>query len=392
MKRAIVNFSEMTEYNNLYNAWRLCSTGDGKKNRCDVKAFGANEKKNLLSLQRRLRDGTWKPDKGRVFYLKTEKKVREIHVVGIEDRIVHQLLVKFFRLDRHFVKRTFGSIKGRGTLKASKQVRQDIHRSGYNLCVKLDVKRYYPNINKSKLMEMIRRKYKGERALSLLEAVIMSYKPETDLSISIGALTSQNNGNFYLTPLDYFVLQELGARYYTRYVDDIVILVKDKREAKMIIRRASEFISGLGLTFGKITLFPIDKRRIDFCSYAVGTENTRVRASIKYRFIHKLRQLTKRPQNGIYERSCVCSYLGYFKYCDSNNLLKDLKNEYNEVFNRVDRFAKGRRGKEDDASGAEPTGERVPTLLQPSRRRARRGKNRRGQRGTRCRVSDYTCC
>lgn len=385
-KRTFVDIRKIASYNALYNGWRLVSTGDGKDERRDVIEFGKNLKANLKDLQRRLLDGTWEPDSGKVFYLETENKIREIHTVGVEDRIVHQTLVYHFALQKRFVNRTFGSIKGRGTLRANKQVRKDLHRSKYKYALKLDVKKYYPSINKTKLIREIRRKYKGEAAIALLEKVIRAYKPELDIGVSIGALTSQNNGNFYLTPFDYFVLEVLGVKYYVRYVDDMVILVPDKKEGERIIRRLIEFLNGYDLVFGKIALFPIDKRRIDFCSYAVNNENVRLRKGILKRFIRKLRDLKKHPQEGMYERSCVCSYLGFLKYCDSNNILKVLKDEYGEVFVRIDRYAKKRRSKEVDASCSTSGTERVQTFLQPQKRRGRPGHNRRGNRGTRHKV------
>lgn len=392
MKRTFVDLKDIASYNALYNAWRLCSTGDGKDERRDVIEFGNNLKENLKSLQKRLLDGTWEPDKGHFFYLFTEGKLREIHTVGIEDRIVHQTLVYHFALQKHFIKRTFGSIKGRGTLRANKQVRKDLHRSGYEYCVKLDVRKYYPSINKDKLMQLIRKRYKGEAAINLFEKVLRSYKKELGVGVSIGALTSQNNGNFYLTPFDMFMLSVLRVRYYTRYVDDIVIIVPDKRRGKEVIERACRYAAEYGLVLGKIALFPIDSRRIDFCSYAVNRENVKLRKATKERFIRKLRDLKKHPENGMYERNCVCSYLGLLKYCDSYKLLKQLKDEYSEVFMRIDRYAKGRRGKENDVTGSTAGDERVQTVLQPQRGRARAGRNRRGCRGTRYKVRVGTVC
>jgi hypothetical protein len=379
----------MTDLETLYYAWSQISTGDGKEYRRDVIAFRKDLHNNMLSLQQRLRDETWTPSHGRTFYLRTEGKIREIHTVGVEDRIVHQILVLYFGLNAHFIGRTFGSIKGRGTLKANKQVRRDIFRSNFNYCIKFDVRKYYPSINKTILIELIRKKYKCEKSIRLFEKVIRSYKPQQDKSISIGALVSQNNGNYYLSPLDYFILQELRVKYYTRYVDDMVILVRDKIQGEIIIKRTSEFLKSLNLEFGKITLFPINKRRIDFCSYAVNQENVRLRTRIKKRFIRKLRQLDKKPQDGMYERNSVCSYLGYMKYCNSVKLLNNLKDEYNQVFVRIDRYAKKPRGKKNDTASSKPAGERIPQILQSSRHRTRAGHNT-GQRGTRCRIRDYS--
>lgn len=263
-KRTFVDLKEIASFNSLYNAWRLCSTGDGKDKRRDVIDFGNNLTANLKSLQKRLIDETWVPDVGCTFWLFTEGKWRQIHTVGIEDRIVHQALVYHFSLHRKFVNRTFGSIKGRGTLKASKQVRKDLHRSGFEYVIKLDAKKYYPSINKQKLIELVRWKYKGEAALRLFEKVVMSYQPESEIGVSIGALTSQNNGNYYLTPFDYFVLQVLGVKYFSRYVDDMVILCESKQKAAEWIPKIKEFGAKFGITFGKIEVFPVNARRIDF--------------------------------------------------------------------------------------------------------------------------------
>lgn len=381
-KRTFVDLKEIASFNSLYNAWRLCSTGDGKDKRRDVIDFGNNLTANLKSLQKRLIDETWVPDVGCTFWLFTEGKWRQIHTVGIEDRIVHQTLVYHFSLHRKFVNRTFGSIKGRGTLKANKQVRKDLHRSGFEYVIKLDAKKYYPSINKQKLIELVRWKYKGEAALRLFEKVVMSYQPDSEIGVSIGALTSQNNGNYYLTPFDYFVLQVLGVKYFSRYVDDMVILCESKQKAAEWIPKIKEFGAKFGITFGKIEVFPVKARRIDFCGYAVNKDNVRLRKATSMRFIRKLNEFDKRPAvNGMYERNSVCSYLGMLKYCNSYNLLKQLKNEHIEVFRRINRYAKGSRSKENEVVSSSTGDKRVQTVLQPSRNRA--GRNSRGQRATR---------
>lgn len=385
-KRTFVDLKEIASFNSLYNAWRLCSTGDGKDKRRDVIDFGNNLTANLKSLQKRLIDETWVPDVGCTFWLFTEGKWRQIHTVGIEDRIVHQTLVYHFSLHRKFVNRTFGSIKGRGTLKANKQVRKDLHRSGFEYVIKLDAKKYYPSINKQKLIELVCWKYKGEAALRLFEKVVMSYQPDSEIGVSIGALTSQNNGNYYLTPFDYFVLQVLGVKYFSRYVDDMVILCESKQKAAEWIPKIKEFGAKFGITFGKIEVFPVKARRIDFCGYAVNKDNVRLRKATSMRFIRKLNEFEKRPAvNGMYERNSVCSYLGMLKYCNSYNLLKQLKNEHIEVFRRINRYAKGSRSKENEVVSSSTGDKRVQTVLQPSRNRA--GRNSRGQRATRYRVN-----
>lgn len=382
-KRKFVDIRDIADVRTLREGFDNASAGH-KGDRADVKEYQANLDENLRELRRRLLAGTWEPDSGRAFWLYTEGKWREITTVGVEDRIVHYALVKCFDIGRRFVKRTFGSIKGRGTLKASKQVRRDLRNSGYELALKLDAKKYYPNINKRKLVGLLEKKYKGRAALELLAKVIYSYKPESDRGVSIGALTSQDIGNYYLTPFDYFVIYALGLRYYTRYVDDIVILLPDKRTARRVIPSLIDMAGTLDVAFGSIELFPVWARRIDFCGWAVNRVNVRLRKSTLRRYIKRLELFSKRPDiRTEYKRNCICSYLGMLKYCDSYKLQTILKRKYYEVFREIDRLAKRRRSDKTDVAVAETGNGRVSPLLQPPGRRARRaGRNGRGDRGT----------
>lgn len=382
MQREIVDIRDVASFKILWKGWQNCLKGK-KSERRDVQEYYPNAKENILELQRQLLNGTWEPDTGRQFWLFTEGKWRLITTVGVNDRIVHYALINTFKIERRFVRRTYGSIKKRGTLAASKQLRRDIKESGFDICIKLDAKKYYPNINKEILIGMLRKRYKGRAALTLFEKVIRSYNPEELIGVSIGALTSQDIGNFYLTIFDYFVMQECGVKRYVRYVDDMVILVRSKREAKriipMLVAKAAEF----KVTFGKIEVFPISSRRVDFCGYAVNHDTCRLRKRTAVRFMRKLRQLDRRASiNPIYERSCVCSYLGLLEHCNGKELLNLLKKEHYEVFRRIDRYAthSGRTGHGAAIAAAGSDG--TQKVFQPPHRKARAGRNRRGDRGT----------
>lgn len=66
--------------------------------------------------------------------------------------------------------------------------------------------------------------------------------------LPIGNLTSQWFGNFYLNRLDHFVKHRLGIRYYGRYVDDFVIVHRDKEHLKRVVSDIENFLRGeLGL-------------------------------------------------------------------------------------------------------------------------------------------------
>lgn len=345
MRREIVTEEDVAGFYALFNAWIKASRGNGKDKRRDIIKYGENVDENIRGLSERIKSGQWKPDKGRTLTIYTEGKHRKIHTVNVETRIVFQSLVTAFKLDKFFVNRTFGSIKKRGTLKANKQVRRDLYRNPeLDYCLKTDFRHYYESILKGKLMDMIRQKYKGSFAIGLFETCINAYNIGKENGISIGSVMSQNNGNLYLTQMDKFVMEDLHIKCMSRNVDDTVILCT-KEKAAQAIEKFKAFSEQFGLSYSKMALFPIDKRRIDFCGWAVNRENAKVRASTVRRYYRKLRLMTKRQERINKTRSVVSSYEGILKHGDTNHLNNNIKHQYNEIFNRINRHTAYERSK-----------------------------------------------
>lgn len=364
MKRQIVRIEDIASFYSLYNAWIKISRGDGKDKREDVIEYEKNLNANLNRLSRKLLDGSWRPDKGRTFMLYTEGKWRQIHVVDVETRIVYQDLVDHFDLKRLFVNRTFGSIKKRGTLRANKQVRRDLHRHPeYDYVIKTDFHHYYQSIVKDILMALVRRKFKGSAAIALLELCIRRYLPDSVVGISIGAVTSQNLGNYYLTPMDRFILEDLKMPCMSRNVDDTVILCR-KEDGVRVIPRLIEKANEYGLTYGKIAFFPVDRRRIDFCGWAVNRTNVLVRKSTVRRYWRKLHRLSEHPRRVNKMMSIIGSYDGILKFADAYKLNVLIHKENDEVFRRIHRYTARKRRNERKAAVAAAGNGRVPPLLQ----------------------------
>ena len=377
MKRQIVRIEDISDIKLLHEAWKNATKGD-KYWRKSTHEYEVNLESNLRSLSHRLREGTWRPSSGHTFRMMTEGKWRDITSFPIEDRIVHYAVVHVFNMSRHFIRRTHGSIKGRGCLSASKQVRKDIRNISHRVemlnkqsekngkaneeifevtVVKYDCKKFYPSILKSRLKEKILRKYKGEAAIALLFAIIDAYMPDSERGMSIGALTSQDMGNFFLTMLDLFALENIRTHYYNRYVDDITTLRESKAQAISAIPRMVESAEKDGIIFGRIEVYPLRVRRVDFCGYAVGmlngTLSTRMRPKTVRRYCRRLHVAANHlaamradPSQratvlGGFAaeslRQTIASYEGIALHADTHNLLINLKRNYYEVYRTSDR-------------------------------------------------------
>ena len=374
MKRQIVRIEDISDFDLLHEGWKNATKG-GKYWRKSTHEYEVNLDNNLRSLSHRLREGTWRPSSGHTFRMMTEGKWRDITSFPIEDRIVHYAVVHVFNMSRHFISRTHGSIKGRGCLSASKQVRRDIRNISHRVemlnkknatageeifevtVVKYDCKKFYPSILKSRLKEKILQKYKGEAAIALLFSIIDAYMPDSERGMSIGALTSQDMGNFFLTMLDLFALENIRTHYYNRYVDDITTLRESKAQAIAAIPRMVEAAEKDGIIFGRIEVYPLRVRRVDFCGYAVGmlngTLSTRMRPKTVRRYCRRLHvaanhlaamraDTSKRATvlGGFAAeslRQTIASYEGIALHADTHNLLINLKRNYHEIFRTRDR-------------------------------------------------------
>lgn len=374
MKRQIVRIEDISDIKLLQEGWKNATKGD-KYWRKSTHEYEVNLDNNLRSLSHRLREGTWRPSSGHTFRMMTEGKWRDITSFPIEDRIVHYAVVHVFNMSRHFIRRTHGSIKGRGCLSASKQVRKDIRNISHRVemlnkkngkvneeifevtVVKYDCKKFYPNILKPRLKEKILQKYKGEAAIALLFSIIDAYMPDSERGMSIGALTSQDMGNFFLTMLDLFALENIRTHYYNRYVDDITTLRESKAQAIAAIPKMVEAAEKDGIIFGRIEVYPLRVRRVDFCGYAVGMLNGTLSTRMRPKTVRRYRRRLHVAANHLAAqhadtsqratvlggfaaeslRQTIASYEGIALHADTHNLLINLKRNYHEIFRTSDR-------------------------------------------------------
>ncbi|MGL4520834.1 MAG: RNA-directed DNA polymerase [Phocaeicola sp.] len=155
-------------------------------------------------------------------------KLREIYSLPyFPDRVVQHALLQVIgpRLEKSFIRDTFQSIKGRGTSDARKRVSRFIKINRPTHYLQLDISKYYPSINNSKLKQKIRSVIKCPDTLHLLDNIISSCE-----GLPIGNYTSQVLGNYYLTDFDWFIKQQLKVKGYFRYCDDLVFFGTSSKE------------------------------------------------------------------------------------------------------------------------------------------------------------------
>jgi hypothetical protein len=146
----------------------------------------------------------------------------------------------------------------------------------------------------------------------------------------LGNYTSQFFANVYLNELDYYVKNVLRAEFYIRYVDDFVILNKDKRILQYYLKHINNFLPYL-----KIKLHP-DKTEIyalrngiNFLGYRVFYHYRLLRErNIRYflkRFERNLYFLNNKEISAEQLESRLNGWFGYAKFGNTFNFREGLK-------------------------------------------------------------------
>ena len=314
----------MKRINNLYPT--ICSienlqvadsnASKGKSNQYGVLLHNQNKENNLLQLSQDLLSKTYRTSPYKTFIIH-EPKEREIYKLPyFPDRIVHHAVMNIMEdiFVKCFTADTYSCIKGRGIHAAANAVKkalQDVPNTTY--CLKLDIKKFYPNIDHNVLKQLLRKKLKDNDLLWLLDEIIDSAP-----GLPIGNYLSQYLANFYLTYFDHWLKEEKMVQYYFRYADDIVVLHRDKKQLHALLAEIKKYLqANLKLTVKEnYQVFPVQARGIDFVGYKFYHTHTLLRKGIKKNFARMLK-VNRNDQS-------IASYLGWAKHCNSINLINKL--------------------------------------------------------------------
>ncbi len=264
----------------------------GKKQRGEVKAFNDELNDNMAFLYEILSEETFKPGKYRVKKIHDPKE-RDIMIAPFfPDRIIHHCVINILAPHWYhiFIGNTYACIKGRGIHKCM----EDVHRalitdkSGTRYCLKIDIRKFYDNVDHDALKRILRITIADASLLRLLDKIIDSNGKEKGLPI--GNFTSQYLANLYLAYFDHWVKEYMGVEYYYRYMDDMVVLSGSKDVLHYIL---DAFALYLGTEL-KVEIkhnwqiFPVDDRGIDYVGFRQSHYGILMRKSILLRFYKKL--------------------------------------------------------------------------------------------------------
>ncbi len=341
------NYENVISFNAILNGYKKSRRGVGWKG--SVQRYGVNLFRNALNTCTRLEQ--CKPvTKGfSEFILMERGKARHIKSVHISERCIQRSLCDNALvpvLSRSLIYDNGASIKGKGIHFSLNRVNAHLRRyyrkhgnDGYVLV--MDFKSYFENIRHEPIYDELDARFEDKRIVNLAKQFVGAFG---DKSLGLGSQVSQILAVHYTNKIDHFIKEQLGIKYYGRYMDDCYLIHHDKGYLRECLSAIREKCKERGLVLnGKKTQLIKLSRGFTFLKtrlYLTDTGKVVNRPSKDsiVRMRRKLKKFKKMLDAGEMEfRDIYTSYMswrGYIKHKDAYRTIKAMDGLFSDLFIR----------------------------------------------------------
>lgn len=327
MKRIGYLYEKVISIDNIELA--IIKASKGKNKRKAVNKILDNIDYYVKKINNMLKNKTYIPSPYIEKTIKERLKERIIYKPRFyPDQCIHWALM--LQLEKILMNKMYywncASIKGRGLNHAFKYIKRILKVDNKNTkyCLKLDVKKFYPSIDKNILKNKFRKIIKDKDLLWLIDKIIDS----NEKGLPIGNYTSQWFANFYLTDLDNYIKQESKVKYYTRYMDDMILFSSNKKELHKIKLKIENYLNkNLNLKLKENwQLFKTDSRPLDFLGYRFNRKNKQVYITLRknnfLRFKRRINKISKKTELTFHDSCAIISIWGWVSKSNGYNYMK----------------------------------------------------------------------
>jgi len=302
----------------------------GKANNRQMLLYQNNLDANLHELRENLLNGNVLVGKYNYFTI-FDPKERIICAAAFGERVLHHALMNVCHanFERFQIFHSYASRIAKGTYAALEQA--CIYQKRYAWFLKLDVRKYFDNIDHPVLNQQLSRRFKDKLLLHVFKQIIDSYHTSSNKGLPIGNLTSQYFANHYLSAADHYAKENLQIPAYVRYMDDIVIWSNDKNDLLLLGKEFQRYVSD----YLKLELKPFClnscRKGLSFLGYCLYPDRVKLSNQSKKRFTGKFKRYAAYLNSGwwdqdVYQRH-ILPLLAFVGHADTYSLRNKIINK-----------------------------------------------------------------
>lgn len=312
-----MKLDEIFTFENLYEAHKKCRLS--KQHKGEVIRFEANLSANLTKIRKEIITKNYKLGKYKQFII-YEPKERLIEAPPYKDRVIIRCFCDNVikpQIEPKLIYDNSACRKKKGTSFAVKRLEKFLkheylkEKNNNIYFLKCDIKKYFPNIDHKILINLLNQIKFSDDEMWLIEKLIKEQPDKVDKGLPLGNQSSQWFALLYLNKVDRLIKEKLQIRGYIRYMDDMILIHRDKEYLKKCLVEIENICrEELNLSLNEKTGIGKVKDGIDFLGYrhilnSNGKIIRKLRQSSKIRLKRHLKTLSKLKAKKIVDEDYV---------------------------------------------------------------------------------------
>ncbi len=345
-------FERFTTFENMYSGYLLARKD--KRYKDEVLAYSANLEENLIDAVNRLQWKEYRITQMNEFH-EYYPKHRIIVALPFADRVIncaaYNVLWPIYK--RSFYEHSYGSIQGRGPIKAATQIqywmrmvhdrpekwwigKADVAKFFFRVPVDVQLRELGRPLDDPDMMWFLEKAIRADgRAFGLPVECTDVFEAEriAGIGMQVGSLISQTTANVIMTPLDHFMKREVKVPFYIRYMDDMIIMAPSKAQAWDAIDAMDGYLQEhLGLQLNNKTAIMPYNAGVEFVGRRIWPDKIELRRSTALQMKRHLNYVREHYATGEltleYATSVIVSYLGLMKHCNNDALRRKVLEDF----------------------------------------------------------------
>jgi hypothetical protein len=169
---------------------------------------------------------------------------------------------------------------------------------------------YFDTIDQEILLGLVRRRFKGDRFLLLIENIVAGYHTEVGKGLPIGTLISQHLANYYLDGFDRWLSGNPVVRGQVRYMDDVIWWCDTREAARATLGAAASYlVQARKLAIKANPQINRTVAGVTFCGVRVRKDGIRLGPRRRRRYQRRRRDWETAWSNGLIDSAALqCAY------------------------------------------------------------------------------------